>query len=837
MNDRIIIVTKSHALNQPSLGLVDAIAEEIDGKLVAITEQNFCPTRQIFILGRYEDIETKFRFGQLFKIRVELNQSQSGQCKYKALGHAAEKLTSNEIAEIVDATLPDRNSRRLNVNILPSTRYILIQSSISDCYGPFEWEDKSKSEDDIEIELKIITGGGLGKVGGEKRQIGKISAAKIAANSIVCDSIARKITLTQNVANIVAGASLEEYATDKEIIDYVKTMGGESVGRTIDRKSLATLAILASNSKHGTDQLNKNRIGIFKQIVGINADFLDDVNDWFEIYFKNEAGVKILEAYIQANRGKYIDRLKVDKEAEINDQITIRKEELEQVKKGIEEFKKDRTRLNDEIETKRKNLEKDVLADQKAILEKVSKESEAKIASMNIEEISAKNRLEEIESRTGKLVEVDAIVKQVIAKQGVLEHIQQLLEEAKKERDAVLKESLKAEDEIRKKLREMKPYVDHLNGSFTGEEFKQLNLKVVCADFPYEEEIHAQRSIIESIKIRLAARDRLLTDHEIANLLISMQQSFITFFAGLPGVGKTSLCKLMIETQGSERRLLNVSVARGWTSIKDMVGFHNPLSDRFQPASTGMYEFLRAIDIEVKAGGSQPMSYILLDEANLSSIEHYWSAFMGMADSTVNQNLPVGQDSLIIPRNLRFLATINYDSTTEPLSPRILNRAGVIVMQPNEISTRQAIDESVLQDLPISSDKMDKLFGLFTETPDLEIVEKSALKAISDILSDPAADKGRRIHISQRKVNAIHQYCGRARPLMRSDGNEVTALDWAIMQHVLPQISGHGNKFGNRLISLKKCLETHGLERSAEYLDQMISAGQDDLHSYEFFCW
>lgn len=833
MNERIIIGTKNRAFPQLTLGLINVLAEEIDGKITPITEQGFCPTRQVFIVGGYEDIETKFRVGELFRINVELNQSQSGPCKYKALAHAAQKLLPNDIAEIIDAKLPDRNVRRLNVSALPSTKYILIRNSAGDCFGPFDWEVKSQFQDEIEIELKIITSGGLGKVGGDKRWIIKILAAKIATNAVVCDSL----VLVQNVPGIIAGSGLEEYANDKEIIDYVKEMAPpESIGRSIDRKNLELLSSLAKN-KQKDSPLNKSRIAIFDKIITSNSNLLDDINKWFETYLKNEAGGKILESYVQANRGRYIDRLKADKEAEINEAIKLRQDDLDQVKKIIEEFRKERTRLSDEIETKRKDLEKDVLANQKATLEKISKENEVKIAAMNTEEGAAKNRLTEIKLRIGKLAEVDNIHNSVIAQQAVLGHIQQQIEEKKKERDAVLEESRKAEDDIRKKLRGMKPYVDHLNGSFAGEEFKQLDIKVSVIDFSYKEEIHAQRLVIKSVKIRLAELGRLLNDQEVINLLISTQQSFITFFAGLPGVGKTSLCNLIIKAQGIDKRLLNVSVARGWTSIKDIVGFHNPLNDRFQPASTGMYEFLRAVDTELKAGGSNPMSYILLDEANLSSIEHYWSAFMGMADARTSQNLLIGQDSLVIPRSLRFLATINYDGTTEPLSPRILNRAGVIVMEPGEIASRQIVDESLLQALPVSSDNMDALFGLFDKTPELEIEEQSALEAVIKVLGDSNADKGRNIHISQRKISAIRQYCGRARPIMRSDGNEVTALDWAIMQHVLPQVTGHGKKFGNRLSALKKCFEEHDLEKSARYLDRMILSGQSDLDSYEFFCW
>lgn len=839
MTERIILGIKKQAnINNARLGIIDVIAEEVDGKLLPITEQGFCPTRQVFIVTNYEEIESKFRIGELFRIRVRLNQFDSGQekSKYVAFGDAVEKLRPNDIAEVIRAGLPDRNVRRLNVSVLPGTKYIFIQNSTGDCYGPFDWEDKSHYDDEIEIELKIINSGGF-KTVGSKNQICKVSAATLVAKGIDLDSLAGKKTLVQNVISIIAGSGLEEYANDKEIINYVKAMAPESIGRTIDPKNLEILSNLASRSKQGDYPLNKSRIAIFNKIVASNADLLGDINEWFETYLKNEAGEKILKSYVQANRGRYIDQLKAEKEVEINDSIKLRQDELNKVEKIVDDFRKERTRLSDEIETKRKDLEKDVLANQKATLEKISKENEAKIAAMNAEEIAAKNRLAEIKSRIGKLAEVDNIHNSVIAQQAVLGHIQQQTEEKKKERDAVLEESRRAEDDIRKKLRGMKPYVDHLNGYFMGEEFKQLDIKVGSVDFSYKEEIHAQRLVMKSVKMRLAGLDRPLSDQQVVNLLISTQQSFITFFAGPPGVGKTSLCKLMAQAQGIDKRLLSVSVARGWTSIKDMVGFHNPLNDKLQPASTGMYEFLRAVDTEMKIGDSNPMSYILLDEANLSSIEHYWSAFMGMADATTNQNLPIGQDSLVIPRSLRFLATINYDGTTEPLSPRILNRAGVIVMEPGEIASRQSIDESILQALPVSSENMDALFGLFDKTPELEIEENSALEAVNKILGDSAVDKGRSIHISQRKINAIRQYCGRARSIMRSDGNEVTALDWAIMQHILPQVSGHGKKFGNRLSALKACFEKYDLERSAGYLDRMISSGQSDLDSYEFFCW
>ena len=250
-----------------------------------------------------------------------------------------------------------------------------------------------------------------------------------------------------------------------------------------------------------------------------------------------------------------------------------------------------------------------------------------------------------------------------------------------------------------------------------------------------------------------------------------------------------------------------------------------------------MYEYLRALDEEASGNGINAMAYVLLDEANLSSIEHYWSTFMGMADSSTDRQLNLGQKILKIPKNLRFLATINYDGTTEPLSPRVLDRASVIVMHPGEIALCQNIDFEKLQALPVSSADMDTFFGLFSEAPELQPHEKSALEAIQNVLRNPASEHGRPIHISQRKINAIRQYCARAGSIMRSSGNEFTALDWAVTQHVLPQVRGHGNKFAIRLGELRKKLDANGLELASNYLGQMIAYGQNDLHSYDFFCW
>jgi len=293
---------------------------------------------------------------------------------------------------------------------------------------------------------------------------------------------------------------------------------------------------------------------------------------------------------------------------------------------------------------------------------------------------------------------------------------------------------------------------------------------------------------------------------------------------------------LLAEIQNIKPRIQEISVARGWTSQKELIGFFNPLNSRFQASNTGLYGFLNALSGEENSQ-SAAMSYALLDEANLSPIEHYWSAFMAMTDGEGERELMLGRDKfkLQIPANLRFIATINYDGTTEPLSDRVVDRAPIIVLEPKELANPIKTDNLNLL-LPISAMKMNELFGNDPTIPVFEYPELSAFNRIKDILSSTGSVPGRPISISPRKEKAIRQFCGKARSIMNED-SDYFALDIAVLQQILPLIRGNGSPFSNRLETLKEELEDSGLHHSAKYLNRMIANGKEDLHTYDFFCW
>ena len=213
---------------------------------------------------------------------------------------------------------------------------------------------------------------------------------------------------------------------------------------------------------------------------------------------------------------------------------------------------------------------------------------------------------------------------------------------------------------------------------------------------------------------------------------------------------------------------------------------------------------------------------------------------MGMTDSRTNMSIQLGQDVICVPDQLRFIATINYDSTTEPLSPRVIDRAPIIVVDTYGIGDNDSIEELICE-VPISSKDLDELFGCLSKA-DFDDSEVEVFKPIEDVLSQSNKDFGRPVHLSARKINAIKQYCSQARDIMRhlhlnQDDSELVALDLAVLQFVLPQIRGNGAKFKKRLDSLLKVLQDNRLVESAKYLERMISYGEDELHTYDFFCW
>lgn len=365
------------------------------------------------------------------------------------------------------------------------------------------------------------------------------------------------------------------------------------------------------------------------------------------------------------------------------------------------------------------------------------------------------------------------------------------------------------------KLFENKLYGDLLNGivptlksDISDIVIPPLNIIETSSKFGKAEEY------INEIKERLKKQGRELAFNDVANLIITIQQSFITIIAGASGVGKTSLVEKLAKSYGLNEDFgyLEIACARGWNSSKDLIGFFNPLTNQFQPSKTKLKE---ALEKSSKYPNSPYI--ILLDEANLSPIEHYWSDFIKPADTDYARSIKISDSAEIqFGNGFRFIATINYDHTTEPLSNRLIDRAAIIQLQKGILGKNEdfRIEEIF---------NFDSSVNLFKKTKKWEY-DGGVIKDVKDRIKRHLEDRG--IIVSNRKDLMIDRYCEVATGLLE-DGNIYTALDYAVSQHILPLINGRGEKFEKTLDDIRRVLNDKGMEKSEKLIAKIIERGKE----------
>ena len=332
---------------------------------------------------------------------------------------------------------------------------------------------------------------------------------------------------------------------------------------------------------------------------------------------------------------------------------------------------------------------------------------------------------------------------------------------------------------------------------------------------------------------------RDVTTNDIANYLICISQGFITTFAGEPGTGKTSICNILAKALGlvtgdSKKRFVDVSVERGWSSLKDFIGYHNPLTKKLEQSNADVFDAFKRMDKECDSDPSSIAPFvILLDEANLSPVEHYWAAFLRNCDFTSVSNRSIslgGTYNFNLPEHLRFLATVNFDHTTEDLSPRFLDRSWVIMLEPTRIN-----DDDTDEDLENFEDMMSfasmKSAFCFADGDAIDESIQNKWDSIQKIFKDHA------LQIMPRNQKMVRNYCAVACRCMERDtpATKLAPLDYAFSQKILPTINGMGENYRSLIDDLLKECTAQNMPISWKHLERIKDAADNNMGFYQFF--
>lgn len=116
----------------------------------------------------------------------------------------------------------------------------------------------------------------------------------------------------------------------------------------------------------------------------------------------------------------------------------------------------------------------------------------------------------------------------------------------------------------------------------------------------------------------------LYTRAQLLDFMTLLRTNDLIILAGDSGSGKTSLVKSFAQAVGG--RCTVVPVKPNWTGSDDLLGYYNPIEQRYHPS-----QFLLAL-LEA-AREPQIPHFICLDEMNLARVEYYFADFLSLLET------------------------------------------------------------------------------------------------------------------------------------------------------------------------------------------------------------
>ena len=558
------------------------------------------------------------------------------------------------------------------------------------------------------------------------------------------------------------------------------------------------------------------------------VDWLSEVDSWTDLPEQITRGVadsiadeKILDLVLD-ERNFPLFRDKVMESAGVQDYVAVEKKRLES---SLSDIKRQRD---------------------EAMAEKEEAVRDAKEAQLKASE--ARKQLEKVrdEALEQKREELNGLEKSIIIRQEELANLEEDYERAivnknKIERDVeriisgindeVATSTKILENELLRKV------IAAVSGFELNEEDETLDSRFTA--LRQDENDMTDDEIVDVIYDSINQRaGRQVSRNDTVNLMICLTQGYITTFAGLPGTGKTSLCNILAGALGLKngdagKRFTEINVENGWTSYKDYVGYYNPLAKTYEKSNASVFDAMRLLSKEAADAAGAPPYIFLLDEANLSPIEHYWSPFLRACDTFQENGARIslgGTENWCLPNTVRFLATVNFDHTTEALSHRFLDRSWVITLDPDYIDPdfgQVDTSKEFATELAFSSNRLTKAFGI----TDSDMPNQDNMTLLDDLIR---ICRSHSFSISPRSQLMIRKYIATASRLMslQSKDSQYAPLDYAFSQKVLPQLAGPAETVGDLINDLAD--ECQQLIITKKQLDRMKVLGNDSGF-YQYF--
>lgn len=342
-----------------------------------------------------------------------------------------------------------------------------------------------------------------------------------------------------------------------------------------------------------------------------------------------------------------------------------------------------------------------------------------------------------------------------------------------------------------------------------GENAKEIiddNMKDIPVNY-YKKQI----DFLRGIELYCKSKGLGYKYEDIVNLHTSIKTNFITIISGMTGTGKSQLAwayAKMLDASLENENLLFIPISPNYIEPSDILGYYNPNIGMYTPSETGLVDFL------VNAQKNPNKEYIIiLDEMNLSQVEHWFAPFISLLETDENNRLlnlysrnnrcindEKYPSAIKIGNNIKIIGTINLDETIKEFSDRLLDRANIINLEKLKFS-----ELCKVIDYDLENDFYEKYICGDAEEFKRWIVKYDTTKILEDKLEffdelhDLITKYDSRKGVSFRVLNAIAAYM--ANIPLKEDGemvlSESYAIDLQIKQRIISKLKGTKRIIGN----------------------------------------
>lgn len=370
--------------------------------------------------------------------------------------------------------------------------------------------------------------------------------------------------------------------------------------------------------------------------------------------------------------------------------------------------------------------------------------------------------------------------------------------------------------------------------------FKKKEFDLIRDDYKIENEVpqkvrdKKESSYISNVDLvthihsYITSKGFLYKKEDVTNLFLSLKTKPFVILSGISGTGKTKMVQWFAESVGANEdngQFTLIPIRPDWHDGSDLLGYIDIKGDfREGPLTTVVKNALDHPD--------RPY-FVLLDEMNLARVEHYFSDILSVMESRkwkdgkmVSSYLLTEENAkmnLRLPNNLYTIGTVNMDETTHPFSKKVLDRANTIEFNQVYLDKLAFLDETETVE-PISvpnnrfASKYLHLKDAYQEHKDLIHQATEELVKINEVLQPM------NVHVGYRVRDEICFYL-----VYNAEGEflleKEQALDYCILQKILPRISGSDSRVNTLLRELYKLFTSIEYEEGkVDYEEEMISA-------------